>query len=475
MENQFNWRSFCWNINSRAISLVIGNDLSVLQLEKDFISKSEYYDAYFSAGKFEGERLCINLYKFLAIRLWDIFGKGALPLPATINNIVLELQKIGTTENDINNAIRKEITSLTDDQIMLEPFRKLVRISGFETFVTVNIDNFLERAFAAEGKHVNKSFNFSIPSLAIDHSNKKDKALACIFNLMGNIEGYNFALTDEQCLEYVFTLQKGNDTIAKELFDSTYQKNTLFVGSSSPDWFMRFFIRIISSERYKNSLKDKYVACDCTLQDRALLTFLENNATKVIPISATEQGVNGNKVYKNSIEFIDDICTQCDGPDTPPTKIRYREKFFISYSRDDKSLAERLRNEFQKNGLDVFYDEDSLQTGDQYNKKIKNAIRDCNYFVALISENAIKSEKRYVYDKEWKYAIFQDGEKDPAPSYIRPFIIDKTASTDDRIPEEIRKLNIKTIPDFDDLGNIIQKFIRENNLTPIKQNNGTGS
>jgi TIR domain/SIR2-like domain len=475
MENQF-WKSLIWNINNRAIPLVIGNDLSILRLEKDFISQSQYYDAFVSAGKFEGDHLCINLYRYLPIKLWDILGQGPLPLPTTMNNIVLALQKINTKENDINNAIRKEITSLTDDQIMLEPFRKMVRISGFETFVTVNIDNFLERAFAAEDKHVNKSFNFSIPSPALDHNYKKDKAIASIFNLMGNIEGYNFAFTDEQCLEYIFTLQKGNDAIAKELFESTYQKNTLFVGCSSPDWFMRFFVRVISSERYKNSLKDKYVACDCTLQDRELLTFLENNATKVIPISATEQDLNGNKVYKNSIEFIDEMYEQyIKTGNGNGNKIRYKEKFFISYSRDDKSLAERLRNEFQKNGLDVFYDEDSLQTGDQYNKKIKNAIRDCNYFVALISENAIKNEKRYVYDKEWKYAIFQDGEKDPAPSYIRPFIIDKTASTDDRIPEEIRKLNIKTIPDVDDLGNIIQRFIRENNLTPIKQNNGTGS
>jgi len=466
MESQFNWRSFVWNINSRGISLVIGNDLSILRLEKDFISKSDYYEAYVSVGKFEGEHLCINLYKYLAIKLWDIFGKGPFPLPATINNVVLELQKISTKENDINNAIRKEIISLTDDQIMLEPFRKLVRINGFETFVTVNIDNFLERAFAAEGKHFNKSFNFSIPSPAIDQSNKKDKAIPSIFNLMGNIEGYNFALTDEQCLEYIFTLQKGNDAIAKELFDSTYQKNTLFVGSSSPDWFMRFFIRIISSERYKNSLKDKYVACDCTLQDRELLTFLENNATKVIPISATEQGMNGNKVYKNSIEFIDDIYTQCDRSDiSQPNKIRYKEIVFISYCRDDKSLAERLRNEFERNGLHVFFDEDTLQIGDRYNEVIRKYIKDCDYFVALISENAIKDKTRYVYDKEWRTAIVLNDFKDH--SYIRPFIIDQTASTDIRIPDEIRHLNINKIPNFDDLGKTVQQFIRENSLTPI--------
>ena len=466
MESQFNWRSFLWNINNRVISLVIGNDLSVLRLEKDFISKSQCYDAFVSAGKFEGEDLCINLYKYLPIKLWDILGQGDLPLPATMNNIVLALQKIKTKDNDINNAIRKEITSLTDEQIILEPLRKLVRINRFETFITVNIDNFLERAFAAENKHVNKSFNFSIPQTAVDPGNKKDKAIPSIFNLMGNIEGYNFALTDEQCFEYIFTLQKGNDAIAKELFDSTYQKNTLFAGCSTPDWFMRLFIRVISSERYKDSLKDKYIACDCTLKDKELLTFLENNSVKVIPIGSTEQAMNGNKVYKNSIEFIIDICNQCGvGGTELPNDPRYKEILFISYSRDDKSLAERLRNEFERNGLKVFFDDDTLQIGDRYNEVIRKSIKDCDYFVALISENAINDKARYVYDKEWRTAIVLNSFKDH--SYIRPFIIDQTNPTDARIPEEIRNLNINTIKNFEDLGRTVQKFIRENSLTQI--------
>jgi hypothetical protein len=124
-----------------------------------------------------------------------------------------------------------------------------------------------------------------------------------------------------------------------------------------------------------------------------------------------------------------------------------------------------MRNEFEKCGIHVFFDEDTLQTGDQYNQVIRKYIKDCNYFVALISENAIKDKSRYVYDKEWKSAIVLNGYKDQ--SYIRPYIIDRTIPTDPRIPEEIRNLNIETVESFDTLGKTVEKFIRENTLTPI--------
>ena len=283
---------------------------------------------------------------------------------------------------------------------------------------------------------------------------------------MGNVEGYNFAITDEQSLEYLYMLQNGIDSVAKELFDSISRKNILLVGSSFPDWFMRFFIRIISNERFKNSVKAKYVACDHTHHDNELKNFLENNATKVIPIDAdlARTSPEGSKFYKNSIEFIDQMYEQCSkSNEIKKSETHYKETVFISYSWTDKSLAERIKNEFEKNGLNVFFDDDELKTGDRYNQVIKKYLKECDYFVALISQNAISDQSRYVYDKEWKFAIFFDDER----RYIRPYIIDETLPTDSRIPEEIRNLNIEKIQNFDDLGKVVRKFIQENNLTPI--------
>ncbi|MEP6749560.1 MAG: toll/interleukin-1 receptor domain-containing protein [Bacteroidota bacterium] len=466
MTNQLNWKSFLWNINNKGIVPIIGNDLSIVRLPKKRILAFDNSEAYLAAGTDNGDYISINLYKFLALQLWYVFGSGEMPSPLTVDAVFFNLQN-NVPENDINAAVKKEILSLTDDQIVLDPYRNLAKMKGFETFITVNADNFLERAFQAEGLKVNKSLNFSIPLPATDPNNRTDPSLPKIYNLMGSIEGANYALSDEQKLEYLYMLQNGSDVATKELFDVISRKNILLIGSSFPDWFMRFFIRIISRDRFKNGGKAKYVACDSTLQDNALTTFLENYETKIIPIGKNGMESNGTKVYKSSIDFLENIYTQSSGTsEVNRNEPKFKELVFMSYSRDDRPLAERLKNELEKNGVNVFFDDDTLNTGDRFNQVIKNYIRDCDYFMALISENAIADKDRYVYIKEWRSAIVLDGFKDQ--SYIRPFIIDDTRPVDARIPEEIRSLNIKKINMADDLSDVVRKFMLENKFTSTK-------
>ena len=446
---------------------VIGNDLSIIRFNKKNIDTPGKYKYLMSAGVQVDGEIYINLYDYLAYCLRAIYVNEELPSPTSINNVFLHIPKDSASENELNNLIKSEILKLSDDQILLEPYRKLIRMGCFETFVTVNIDNFLERAFVMENKHFNKSRNFSIPTTAVDHNQKYDPALPRIFNLMGSIESYNFALSDEQWLEYVYMLHNENDTIAKELFEAINQKNILLIGSSFPDWFMRFFIRIISKERYKNGVKTKYVACDKTLHESDLMQFLENNAAKVIPIDKIDDLSTLSAVYKNSVKFINKMFSEyMKGNVVREHETHYVEKVFISYCREDVQVAERIKNEFDKNGVTVFFDEETLKAGDKYNLLIRNHIKDCNFFVALISENAIQEKNRYVYDKEWRSAIVLDSYKEK--SYIRPYIIDDTSPADIRIPEEIRNINIVRILIPDEIPNTIRKFILENNLTLIK-------
>ncbi len=467
MEEWFNWKAFIYSINNNGVVPVIGNDLSMVRLKKTDPIATALATALKDSVISDNDFVKINLYHYLAFSLWELLGTGNHPDSLyRLNKVVLDLQKQNVQENDINNAIKNEVSKLTDEQIYLDPFRKLAKIPGFDTILTVNLDNFLERAFEVENLQVNGSINYSIPIPALDQDKKIDKAKARIFNLMGNIKGYNYALTEEQSLEYLYMLQNGMDTMAKDLFEAIKDKAILLIGCSFPDWFMRFFIRIIAKERFKNGIKTKYVACDRTLMDIELSHFLKNNSTKIIRIGSSAILEKGeDKVYQNSIEFIDEMYEEwIKNSAMTRNQTRFKEKVFLSYSWDDKTIVEKIKSEFEHNGVSVFFDDDELKTGDRYNQVIKKYIKNCDYFVPIISNNAIGDKNRFVYDKEWKSAIVLDGYKDE--SYLRPYIIDDTAPTDDRIPEEIRNINIKKII-LDDLAPMVREFIADNNLTLI--------
>lgn len=68
------------------------------------------------------------------------------------------------------------------------------------------------------------------------------------------------------------------------------------------------------------------------------------------------------------------------------------KKSFISYSHDDVERIRFLAEGFKVQGVDYFFDEHSLRTGDNYPKEIDQYISNCDVFVLCWSENAMKSD-----------------------------------------------------------------------------------
>lgn len=459
--------------------VVVGNDLSLVSFKKSKLKNyNDLIDQMVTARE-EDNMIFVNIKEYLAFKLWNDYESTKVPpTPYNLNNVVEILVKEDiTTEDDIKAYIIRIVNNLTDEQIVLDPFRKLAKITNINTILSVNFDNFLERAFEAESIKLNNSINFSIQDNNYsDESINYDKALTRIFNLMGNVKDSDFALTEEMQLEYLYSLLIGKNANIKALFEAVKNKSILFIGCSFPNWFMRFFIRTISKNRYKTG-RSKFVASDRTTQDIDLSTFLENNKTSVIPIGVSmKSSEKAETVYKNSIEFIDKLfeLTEINKGISTDNKPRYKEKLFLSYSWSDKLIIKKFKNEFEKCGVELFFDDDDLRNGDNFSDTISEYINKCDYILPLISNNSINRKESYVYDKEWTQAIYVEKFKkssglfkDGQETYIRPYIIDETSPTDDRIPEEIRKRNITSVPSEDDFGEIVRKFIKENNLTEI--------
>lgn len=78
-------------------------------------------------------------------------------------------------------------------------------------------------------------------------------------------------------------------------------------------------------------------------------------------------------------------------------------KVFISYARKDSAMAQRLYHDLKGAGAEPWLDIENLLPGQQWKHEIHRAIKDCNYFVALLSEQSVSI--RGFAQSELKYAL----------------------------------------------------------------------
>jgi tetratricopeptide (TPR) repeat protein len=88
-----------------------------------------------------------------------------------------------------------------------------------------------------------------------------------------------------------------------------------------------------------------------------------------------------------------------------PNNSRKNSKYssvFLSYSRKDKEFVSNLVEKLREKGVDVWLDEDKLELGEWFTKKIGEAIDKSKFFAVVLSKNALDS--KYV-EKEIEIAL----------------------------------------------------------------------
>jgi hypothetical protein len=65
-------------------------------------------------------------------------------------------------------------------------------------------------------------------------------------------------------------------------------------------------------------------------------------------------------------------------------------KVFLCHASEDKSLARRIAEDFQRAEIDTFYAEWSIVGGDSIPQRIDAGLRSCTHFVVLLTENSVE-------------------------------------------------------------------------------------
>lgn len=138
----------------------------------------------------------------------------------------------------------------------------------------------------------------------------------------------------------------------------------------------------------------------------------------------------------------------------------YKYDVFISYSRRDYAIADKIVSALNSGGFSYFRDQQSLESGSDFLQSIVNAIDNCRMFLCVLSENAYSSE--FVL-KELEYALKREG------NIVFPVIVDNS-----QLPARLKfSLSLQNIAYWQFNGRFNVEEILKDVRRALERNKGT--
>jgi len=108
---------------------------------------------------------------------------------------------------------------------------------------------------------------------------------------------------------------------------------------------------------------------------------------------------------------------------------------FISYASENREAARLIKGILESAGLEVWFDESELVGGDAWDQKIRRQIRECTYFMPVISAQTEARREGY-FRREWRLAVDRSHDMADDAMFLIPVAIDATTEAGARVPEK---------------------------------------
>jgi TolB-like protein len=122
-----------------------------------------------------------------------------------------------------------------------------------------------------------------------------------------------------------------------------------------------------------------------------------------------------------------------------------RPSVFISYASNDREAARLLRDALPDYGLEVWYDESELGGGDAWDQKIRRQIRECDFFMPVVSAQTEVRPEGY-FRREWRLAVERTLDMADDHLFLLPIVIDDTNQSVARVPEKFLTVQWLRVP-----------------------------
>lgn len=224
-----------------------------------------------------------------------------------------------------------------------------------------------------------------------DIKSERDLQKPTVFYMFGkhSYEKERYAVTEADFMVFCKSWL-AEQNVPKVLATAIKKRSLLCLGSSYSDWLLRF---IWYSMRTKvEDLRSSVVVShhvEPTLED--FLKRIEASIQRD-PKCAIDQ----------IVDRINARHSQITNNNNAP---RFEYDIFISYSRTDEFVVDRLRDSLKEQGLNVWFDRTNINGGDGWLERATHGIRTSRLFVPVLS----KSIEREIYEEheyrtEWRIA-----------------------------------------------------------------------
>ena len=118
---------------------------------------------------------------------------------------------------------------------------------------------------------------------------------------------------------------------------------------------------------------------------------------------------------------------------------------FLSYASEDRQPARSIGDALTKLGIDVWLDESELGGGDLWDQKIRKQIRECDFFMPIVSARTEARHEGY-FRREWRLAVERTLDMADDHLFLLPVVIDDTDQTHARVPEKFLAVQWLRLP-----------------------------
>jgi TolB-like protein len=125
---------------------------------------------------------------------------------------------------------------------------------------------------------------------------------------------------------------------------------------------------------------------------------------------------------------------------------RVTASVFLSYASDDREAARSIGDALTSFGLDVWLDQSELGGGDAWDQKIRKQIRECDYFMPIISARTEARHEGY-FRREWRLAVERTLDMADDHLFLLPIVIDATVEAQARVPEKFLSVQWLRLPE----------------------------